>query len=394
MPYKKIDLQKVNLESRYRKLREVAGDEYKYIQRFIRRAQIENNITDKTVRKYIDALLMAMSALGKRLQDVTKRDLEKLKTRLRDGRILSRNKQSYSDSSQREMTLIIARYLEWRFPRKFSDLKNWLVIRVKRKTPEVLKEEEVEKLLKACGRAEERFLIAVLFDSGFRAGEFINIRFEDIIEPTSDFPYYRIDLKREYSKTEGRVIGLYWKHSTKIIREYLSTCDRSDLKRQVSTKTYDAIRMFVSRLGRRVLRRRLHVHMFRKSSATYYASKLNRQQLCYRYGWRFSSNVPDVYIARAGLKEDEVKDRLLNTDLEKLQKENQEMESKLALMKDSSEREIGSLKKQLKELRGGSGVMPLLVSLATQQKQMSEVLSQMTGKRFDVVLPTVQKRSG
>jgi hypothetical protein len=52
---------------------------------------------------------------------------------------------------------------------------------------------------------------------------------------------------------------------------------------------YDAARMLLHRLGRRVLNRSIHYHLFRHSSATYYADKMNRQQLCIRYSWAFSS---------------------------------------------------------------------------------------------------------
>jgi hypothetical protein len=49
-------------------------------------------------------------------------------------------------------------------------------------------------------------------------------------------------------------------------------------------------------LGHRVIGRPLRYHLFRHSSATYSATRLNRQELCYRYGWRFRSNMPDIYI--------------------------------------------------------------------------------------------------
>lgn len=388
MPYKKIKLQELNLENRHKRLRQVSGTEYKFVLRFIEKAKVERDITDVTERKYLDALLMALQALGKSLSRVSRKDLERLKTGLTRGLVCSKNKRVYSDASQREMTLIVARYLEWRFPKRFSDLRKWFVVRTARKTPEILSEEEIEMLFRACQTLENRFLIAFLFDSGFRAGELLNIRFEDVIEPSSDFPYYRVDLKSEYSKTEGRIIGLYWKFSTKTIREYLSGCDMADPKKQVVSRSYDAIRMFISRLGRRVLNRRVHPHMFRKSSATYYAPKLNRQQLCYRFGWRFSSNVPDVYISRAGLKEEEVKQRILNTDLEKLQRENRVLEAKFALMRDSNERELSELRSQFEALRSGKGVMSLLMSLADKQKQMSEVLEKVSGKRIEIVLPS------
>lgn len=68
----------------------------------------------------------------------------------------------------------------------------------------------------------------------------------------------------------------------------------------------------------RVLNRSIHYHLFRHSSATYYASRLNRQQLCIRYGWAFSSRMPDVYIARIGVDMAELDKKFTGTEVESL----------------------------------------------------------------------------
>jgi len=84
--------------------------------------------------------------------------------------------------------------------------------------------------------------------------------------------------------------------------------------------TYDGMRMFLSRLGKKVLNKKVYPHLFRHSSATYYASRLNRQELCYRYGWKFSSDMPDVYISRAGMESKELDEKFKATELEYLEK--------------------------------------------------------------------------
>lgn len=77
------------------------------------------------------------------------------------------------------------------------------------------------------------------------------------------------------------------------MREYLQERVAQGIKTQepVFAGTYDSMRMFLTRLGKRVLKRHVHPHLFRHSSATYYAAKLNRQELYYRYGWKFNSNM-------------------------------------------------------------------------------------------------------
>ena len=99
----------------------------------------------------------------------------------------------------------------------------------------------------------------------------------------------------------------------------------------IFNKNYDAVRMFLIRLGKKVLKKRIYPHLFRHSSATYLATKLNRQELCYRYGWTFSSNMPDIYISRAGMNNKELDEKFESTELNEL---------KTKLSKEEFERKI------------------------------------------------------
>jgi hypothetical protein len=161
---------------------------------------------------------------------------------------------------------------------------------------------------------------AVLFDSGARAEEFHNIRFEDIYLPEGKENFVRIALKQEYSKTLGRTIALYWRFSLDAVKEYLSERIATGIKPSdpVFDGTYDATKKFLQRFGQSVLKRPIHYHLFRHSSTTHYATKLNRQELCYRYGWKFSSNMPDIYISRAGMETKQLDEKFTQTELSTL----------------------------------------------------------------------------
>lgn len=188
------------------------------------------------------------------------------------------------------------------------------------KTPEFLKESEVEKLFKACKSAQERFLVAVLFDTGARATEFHNVRMEDVELPQGPESYPKITLKEEYSKTKGRTVSLFWKYSAEAVRDFVREREAQGAQRTdpVFVRSYPAARKFLLWLGKRGLGRSIHYHLFRHSSATYYADKMNRQQLCIRYGWTFSSRMPDVYINRAGVEMRELEDRFKAAEVESL----------------------------------------------------------------------------
>jgi hypothetical protein len=208
----------------------------------------------------------------------------------------------------------------------------------------------IEKLYLATNCNEQRFLIAVLFDSGARAEEFHNIRFEDIQLPTGSETFVKLTLKEEYSKTKGRVISLYWRYSLDAVREFLNERIRQGIKPsdQVFLRSYSGGRQYLQRLGKDILNRNVHYHLFRHSSATHYADKLNRQQLCYRYGWRFSSPMPDRYINRKGIQHMELDKKFESTKVEDLKGLLEEQARQNSLMKQQQQELIQELEKRRK----------------------------------------------
>ncbi|MCK9595918.1 site-specific integrase [Candidatus Pacearchaeota archaeon] len=386
----KVELQNLRLDRRYESLKEISGKEFIKIKEFIdKNKNGENNsnrdITDKTERKYIDALVMAYHSTKKPLLQLNKEDLIKLKSDLKEGRIKSRFNKPYSLTSQRNMEFILINFLDWAKPEKYSGFKKWFIVRAEKKDVDYLKEEEIKILYKSCKNNYERFLIAVLFDSGARASEFLNIRAEDITEPTTSFPYYKINFKEEYSKTKGRNVGLYWKYSTEAIKDFIRERGELKPKEVVFDKTYDSIRIFLTRMGKKILNKRIHFHIFRKSSASYYAVKLkSRQQLCYRYGWNFSSDVPDVYITR-NQGEEEVKENILNTSLEELSKKMNEEKTKYNIV-------IEEQRKEFDLIKGGFSKQDEVIKLLLEannlrnlagipKKQQQEILNKMNRAR-------------
>jgi len=123
-------------------------------------------------------------------------------------------------------------------------------------------------------------------------------------------------------------VALYWKRSVEAVRDYLHERTKDDVQptTPVFSGNYSTMRKLLQRLGQRVLGKSLPYHLLRHSPATYYATKLNRQELCYRYGWKFSSNMPDVYISRAGMETKQLDERFAQTELNAVKSELVEME--------------------------------------------------------------------
>lgn len=275
-------------------------------------------IADPTRIKYIYLLRTPLEFFNKPINKIVKKDVEEFERALSSGKIQSYKKKPFTHSVIVDIRIALKTFLKWAVGEEKSyGLTDFLDTRDVKKTPDYLKESEVERLHKHCKSLQERYLLAVLFDSGARAEEFLNIRYEDIELPTKDQNFVKITLKEEYSKTAGRVISLYWHNSLESVRDYFEQRKREGIRvsEPVYNGTYDSIRSFLRRLGNKVLQRNINPHLFRHSSATHYASKLNRQELCYRYGWAFSSNMPDVYISRAGMQSEKLDEQFTQTEV-------------------------------------------------------------------------------
>jgi integrase len=274
---------------------------------------------------YLNGLRVPLEFFNKPTRKLALRDVEAFEKALSGGRLRNKSTgQPYAHNTQVEMRKLLRIFLRWRLGgARALALTDWLDTRPRSKTPDFLKEAEIERLYRHCRNARQRFLIAVLFDSGARAEEFHNLRFEDVRLPEGKENFVKITLKQEYSKTLGRTIALYWKHSLEAFQEYLVDRIAQGLEPTdpVFKGDYTATRKFLQRLGHGVLKRPIYYHLFRHSSATYYATKLNRQELCYRYGWRFSSDMPDVYISRSGMESKELDAKFTNVELGSLKDE-------------------------------------------------------------------------
>lgn len=352
MTSEKIDIHNRNLDTRIEALernKNISKKEKDKLKEFLRLASIgrinlKKKIKTNRLLKYIDGIKIALNFFQD-FDNITLQKMEKFNEDLDKDKLTQKNKEPYADSTKADIKKILKIYLKWRVPDKYDELTNWIDTSVKEKTPEYLTEKEIEKLYNACTNAKQRFIIAVSFDLGCRAEEFLNIRQEDVLEPTQEFSYYKITLKQEYSKTKGRNIGAYWKYSSEAIRNYLDEIKIRKRDEPLIKDTYDAIRLWLTRLGKKVLKRRVYAHLFRHSSATYYASKMNRQQLCIRYGWRFTSRMPDLYITRAGVEENEVGEKFKGTEVEALKEKIDKLEHMFKLVLDNGTQTLEKIKK-------------------------------------------------
>lgn len=331
MEVRKIDIHNRNLSKRletFNKLR-IDPTEKKKIPEFlgdlaIGKVSKGKSIGESTQLKYLEFLTSVLKYFNRNFNTLTLNDVEKFIRDL-DSDVLVGVRGAWDLETKLKIKLAFCSYVSWRLPaKKAKQLTDWIDrSKPKQKDPDSLSEFEVDKLFRSCSSSEQRFLVAVLFDSGARAEEFHNIRFSDIEMPQGKNNFVKLTLRSEFSKTKGRTVSLYWKNSLSAVGEYLNERKKEGIaiNEPVFKNRYDNARQILNRLGARVLNKRVYYHLFRHSSATYYATRLNRQELCYRYGWRFSSDMPDIYISRAGMTNSKLDENFTSTELGELKGE-------------------------------------------------------------------------
>lgn len=352
----KISIHNRNLDKRIEGLKDwkIADEDKKDLIKFLNDLEIGKVNKGKRIGetrrlKCLELLKPVLEYFNKPTSKLTVKDVEDFEKSLISNKLKSRKKRPYSDNSKKDMRIGLKIYLKWKLGEaKALELAGWLDTRVANKTPDYLSEQEIEKLYKNCKNATERYLIAVLFCSGCRAEEFHNIRYEDIQLPKQNDNFVKLTLKEEYSKTNGRVISLYWKCCLEAIRDYLNERIKEGIKNNepIFKNSYDNSRQILYRLGKKVLNKSIHYHLFRHSSATFYAAKLNRQELCYRYGWAFSSRMPDVYISRAGMESKELDEKFESTELEDLKRELEKEKTNKSIVIEKLMQRLEALEKQ------------------------------------------------
>jgi len=376
----RIDIHQRSIAGRKRLIGtwKIPAEEQRAVVRFLEELELGRvnkgrKISESRQCKYLDVLRAPLEFFGKSVTRLRLPDLEAFEKALSYGQIHSNRSAPYAHATKVDMRRALKVYLRWRLGEsKAAELVGWFDTRQVFKTPDFLSESDLLVLFKACKSAEERFLVAVLFDTGARATEFHNIRREDIQLPTETHNYPKITLREEYSKTKGRVVSLYWPPSLEAVRDYLRQRDTEGIQSDepVFRRAYTAARLFLHRLGKNVLKRSIHYHLFRHSSATYYASKLNRQQLCIRYGWAFSSRMPDVYIARSGVDMEELDKKFTGTEVESMRTSLARLEQNLKLRQDR----IGELERSIVVLRNNLALVTEILQLNPTSKEVQGTL--------------------
>jgi integrase/recombinase XerD len=284
--------------------------------------------------KYAGMLRKLATWLGKDFDAVSQKEMESFILDLENDRVVRENGQAYLPTTKRDYKVTLRKFYKWQLGKNeiYPEIVRWIDTRETQKEIPCLRKREIERLSGLATSIRDRAMLWFLFDSGARVEEFLNIRHRNLEETRGDQgrPIYRVRI--EHSKTKPRTILLPIASShLKMYLEFLSKKSPDD---PLFDFSYGNLAKTLRRLGGRALDRNVHAHLLRHSSATYYATRLSRAAFCYRFGWSYSSDMPDRYIDREALSDQESVRAVRTDTLEKLTHENTTLKEDLAHLRD------------------------------------------------------------
>ncbi len=184
------------------------------------------------------------------------------------------------------------------------EIVSWISLsngKIKKRSEDLIIKQEVELLVENAKNVRDKALIYLLYDSGCRIGELLNLKNKDIV-----FDDYGLILS-VFGKTgfrKVRVIG----DSIAYVREWQNShpdrnnpdawfyCNIAESIRGRQMTHHDIYKILRQTKNAAGIKRRIHPHLFRYTRATILASKVTGAPLEAQMGWVHGSRMSQIYV--------------------------------------------------------------------------------------------------
>jgi integrase len=320
------------------------------VKRFIYDARIGKTIIGrekkkiglKRLAKYLQDLKKLDAYFKKPFDQINEKEMERFIMDLEDGILKTKTGLPYAKETQSVIKKMLKKFYKWLMGNNeiVPSLVRWIDTSIELKEYHALKKEQVENIVNLMtsntskNLVRNRALVMFLFDSGARADELLNIRISHLSLENENYK-----ARIEFSKTRKRTVTL--PYTKAFLDTWLDVHPMRDQPMaQLFPMNYDQLRMVIQRAGQ-VIGVKLTPHGLRHSSATYWCKHLKQYELCYRFGWSMSSKMPQRYIDREGLEQENVSKIVRAGQVEKLEYENSMLSRRLATIEDTMNKLMG-----------------------------------------------------
>jgi site-specific recombinase XerD len=249
---------------------------------------------------------MIAQSLKKDFPQITKEDLKDL--------VRNIELKDYSEWTKLGYRITLKKFYQWLedvregYPERVSWIKTGIKKNRERLT-NLPTQEEIGDLINAACTVRDKALVSVLYESGCRIGELLNVRLKDV-----EFDDYGaiILVKGKTGPRRIRLISSVPRLSVWIEHHPGKSNPESSLWINTGTTNheeammYQNARVILKDLAMKInLNKPVNPHSFRKARATHLASKLTEAQMCEYFGWIQGSDMPFTYVHLSGRDIDE-----------------------------------------------------------------------------------------
>jgi len=263
----------------------------------------------RTICTYCSYLKFFGKNVKKPFDKITKNDIENFFISIKER----------PESSKFLHRIVVKRFFQWFYDMKdgYPEIVDWIKTNKangKRKLPEeLLTTEEIRKLASSCDNLRDRAIMMVLYESGCRARELINLKIKNVVSDN-----YGI-LLMVNGKTGMRRIRLInsvnalvmWinNHPQKDNPEsYVFVSFKNGKGKGIGRLSPFGLRQTINKVVKRTdIKKRIHPHLFRHSRLTELTKKGYPESFLRHFaGWSRGSNMPDIYVHLSAKNIDEM----------------------------------------------------------------------------------------
>lgn len=175
MPLMDQDRRIKKAEERIEKSEEISEANRKTIKEFVKDLRVKD-YSKPRIYKYLSRLKIIAEEIDFDFREADKEDIKSLVARIHE--------QDYSDTTKNDYKIIIKRFYRWIGDGEYPESVDWINTTNKKNNEtlpkQVLDEEDISELIKACNNPRDKALVSILWETGARIGELIDLKIEDL----------------------------------------------------------------------------------------------------------------------------------------------------------------------------------------------------------------------
>ncbi len=281
---------------------------------------LSEGIGDSKIARYMCDVKKFCLMLRKPLKQATEGDLRRVVGQIEQSELAPESKKGFK---------ILVRKL-YRFLRdckkkgQYPPEVEWISIGMQantRKLPEeLLTEEEVQKLIRACDGARDKAFISTLAESGARISEIGTMKIKHV-----DFEKYGTRLTIAGKTGTRKILIIY---STPALQQWINNHQHNDnpdsflwTNSNNELLGYDMMSAILRKAVRKAgIKKHVHPHLLRHSRATQMASIMSEAAMKQYFGWTQGSRMAAIYVHMSGKDTDEAVLRANGIEIKKEEK--------------------------------------------------------------------------